>query len=486
MSGNNTEIIQPAVNNGAGEVRITDAGLSSGAGTPIITIESLQRYVEAERSRNRHALLWTSTLFLFVVLLILVMFVSIGIHVLRRTRQTSQLVSGVRAATELQAEKLDGVADRVAQVAEIQNDVKRVVEGTEKNRAQQEKLVQSNLERFGQWVSSGNSREARAMVALEARLRQMEQAAIDREQEFLAFRKEYESRPAVAADTVEVVASAKSEVPQDAVPQEATVSSTQAVADVTGITEVDLADDVSSDEWMDTELASAEDLILGEIGAMEGRGPDGEISVVTFPNGDRYEGEFSDGLFNGWGVYYYHNGDRYEGGFRNDMKDGRGTYTSYNGDKYIGEFKHGMKHGRGSVMYMNGDRYVGEFLNDMQNGKGTIIYQNGNRYSGSFRNGLKGGNGVFRFDNGDVYKGEFKDDLRYGKGTYIYADGAKYIGEFSEGRRHGKGRYIYAGGEEYIGEFKDGRKEGSGACIYPNGMRIKGLWKNDKFLRRLN
>jgi len=479
--------------NGSHEVRVVDDGHSRGGPAPILTLESLQRYVESERSRTRHALLWTSTLFLFVVLLVLILFVSIGINVLRRTRQTSTLVENVRIATELYSAKLGGIEADLGEMADINAEIKGTFEIGETERIQREGLVRSNLERFGDWVEKGNAREVRAMRAMEERLRQMENKADSRVDELQLLENKYAGLKAVLARVTN--AAPQSVTGPDALPvaevggQDAVLSEDAGqegeMGEVPGQSVADVAEDAIPDDWLESELASAEDLILDEIGAVERRGQQGEISVVTFPNGDRYEGGFQDGLFSGWGVYYYHNGDRYEGTFRDDMKNGRGTFTYNNGDRYIGEFRTDMRHGRGSTMYMNGDRYVGEFRDDMKNGKGTMIYENGSKYAGDFRNGLKYGNGVFRFNNGDVYKGQFEEDLRQGKGTYLFAGGAKYIGEFARGSRDGKGRYIYEGGEEYIGEFKNGQKDGHGVCVYPNGVRLKGLWRQEKFIRSL-
>ena len=483
-----------SVGNDAHEVRVVDGGHSSGAPTPILTLESLQRYVESERSRTRHALLWTSTLFLFVVLLVLILFVSVGINVLRRTRRTSSLVQNVRIATEVHSAKLEGMEDSLKQMTDINAEIKTTVDNSEQQRVRRERLVRSNLERFGDWVEKRNAREMRALQAMEARLREMEDRSDDREDELSLLKEKYaglqvaltqatvvvqQRAPEPDAFAVAEAGGARPDLPEDA-------KRDAGPEEMPGRSAEDVAEESFPDDWLETELASAEDLILEEIGALEGSSRQEEISVVTFPNGDRYEGGFRDGLFDGWGVYYYHNGDRYEGTFSGDMKNGRGTYTYNNGDKFIGEFGNDMRHGRGSMMYMTGDRYIGEFSDDMKNGKGTMIYETGNKYAGNFMNGLKHGNGVFRFNNGDVYKGEYREDLRYGKGTYLYAGGSKYIGDFVEGSRHGKGRYIYEGGEEYIGEFKSGRKDGHGVCIYPNGLRLKGLWKQDKFVRRLD
>jgi len=52
--------------------------------------------------------------------------------------------------------------------------------------------------------------------------------------------------------------------------------------------------------------------------------------------------------------------------------------------------------------------------------------------------------------------------------------------------RHGKGRYIYPEGDEYVGEFKEGKRDGVAEWIYTDGRRIKGIWKEDKFVSHLN
>lgn len=55
--------------------------------------------------------------------------------------------------------------------------------------------------------------------------------------------------------------------------------------------------------------------------------------IHQFANGDRYEGEFRDGKFNGWGTYFHlannqFRGDQYTGQFLNGARHGAGRYTS--------------------------------------------------------------------------------------------------------------------------------------------------------------
>ena len=69
---------------------------------------------------------------------------------------------------------------------------------------------------------------------------------------------------------------------------------------------------------------------------------------MTFPNGDKYVGEFAEGLFHG-----------------------QGTYTLSNGQQYTGTWQEGKRHGQGTLTYPNGDTYVGAWQDDKRQGQGT-------------------------------------------------------------------------------------------------------------------
>ena len=49
---------------------------------------------------------------------------------------------------------------------------------------------------------------------------------------------------------------------------------------------------------------------------------------MTFSDGSRYEGAFSNGMLHGPGVMLYNTGDKYVGNFENDMMEGIGIYYS--------------------------------------------------------------------------------------------------------------------------------------------------------------
>jgi hypothetical protein len=132
---------------------------------------------------------------------------------------------------------------------------------------------------------------------------------------------------------------------------------------------------------------------------------------LKYPNGDTYNGEWSDNKRNGRGVFIFANGNKYDGEWRDDKKHGRGICTLANGNKYDGEWKDDNAHGQGIFTYFNGDEHQGEY-----------------------KNGKKNGHGVFTWANGCKHEGEYKDDKRSGHGTYTWSSGEKFVGEFENGR----------------------------------------------------
>jgi len=75
---------------------------------------------------------------------------------------------------------------------------------------------------------------------------------------------------------------------------------------------------------------------------------------IEYPSGDKYDGEFKGGKFNGLGTYTYGNGNKYVGEFKDDNFNGQGTFTTATGDKYEGEYKNGLPDGQGTATYLNG------------------------------------------------------------------------------------------------------------------------------------
>ena len=67
-----------------------------------------------------------------------------------------------------------------------------------------------------------------------------------------------------------------------------------------------------------------------------------------------------------------------------DCNNGQGTATWPNGEKYVGEFMSGKRHGQGTITTTSGYKYVGEWRRDMKNGPGTETFANGKKYVREF------------------------------------------------------------------------------------------------------
>ena len=97
-----------------------------------------------------------------------------------------------------------------------------------------------------------------------------------------------------------------------------------------------------------------------------------------------------------------------------DGYTGQGTYTfgkgKWEGDKYVGEYMNGLMHGKGTYTYANGDKYVGEYKDNMMHGQGTYTYASGAKYVGEWMNDMMHGQGTYTYADGTIEKGLWKND----------------------------------------------------------------------------
>lgn len=146
----------------------------------------------------------------------------------------------------------------------------------------------------------------------------------------------------------------------------------------------------------------------------------GTLEIHTELGTDRYEGNFTDGIFDGYGKYekMVTRSDRayYDGSWNMGVREGRGTYWDGKSDLYIGQWQDDMRHGRGSYFFglenwypnkhsehwlrENVENYSGEFVEDLYQGEGTYRWPNGQRFEGEFFANEKHGLGVFYYPTG--------------------------------------------------------------------------------------
>ncbi|KAL3641277.1 hypothetical protein CASFOL_016245 [Castilleja foliolosa] len=178
--------------------------------------------------------------------------------------------------------------------------------------------------------------------------------------------------------------------------------------------------------------------------------------VEFYSNGDFYEGEFHKGRCNGSGVYNYFVNGRYEGDWIDGKYDGYGIESWARGSKYRGQYQQGLRHGYGVYKFYTGDSYAGEWCNGQSHGVGVQSCGDGSCYIGEFKSGVKHGIGCYHFRNGDRYAGEYFGDKVHGFGVYYFANGHYYEGSWHEGRKQGYGTYTFRNGEARCGEWDNG------------------------------
>ncbi|KAJ8563637.1 hypothetical protein K7X08_032089 [Anisodus acutangulus] len=178
--------------------------------------------------------------------------------------------------------------------------------------------------------------------------------------------------------------------------------------------------------------------------------------VEVYSNGDCYEGEFHKGRCNGSGVYTFFVKGRYEGDWMDGKYDGYGIESWASGSKYKGKYRQGQRHGYGVYKFYTGDTYVGEWCNGQSNGIGVQSCSDGSCYIGGFKCGVKHGLGCYHFRNGDRYAGEYFGNKIHGFGVYHFANGHCYEGSWHEGRKQGYGIYTFRNAGTRCGEWASG------------------------------
>lgn len=202
----------------------------------------------------------------------------------------------------------------------------------------------------------------------------------------------------------------------------------------------------------------------------------GEKTVI---NQEKFNGQFSNGSRNGFGITNFTDGRKYEGNWVDGKYDGQGEYTWGNGEKYVGKFQCGLRSGKGIVIYNKGGRYNGQWKDDKKEGYGEYTFANGDKYAGNWVSGSRNGKGIMSCIDGRKYDVEWKDDKKHGWGEFTFSGGDKYVGEWKNGFRSGKGVQNYQIGSKFDGEWEDDKRHGYGEYTLVNGDRYEGQWLND-------
>ena len=123
----------------------------------------------------------------------------------------------------------------------------------------------------------------------------------------------------------------------------------------------------------------------------------------------------------------------YEGYFHNDKKHGKGKIKYIQtGDKYEGDFLDGLITGYGKYVWSNKCEYTGNFINGEMDGKGLFKWPDGCEYEGDYVKGIRKGIGKFTWSNGNSFKGVFKNGKPNGKGL-VLCNGVSFKAEYKNG-----------------------------------------------------
>ncbi len=182
------------------------------------------------------------------------------------------------------------------------------------------------------------------------------------------------------------------------------------------------------------------------------------------------------------GVRKYDDGSVYDGEFTYGEPNGMGTLTLSNGNKYVGQFQDGLRSGNGKMEYTNGDIFEGEWATDKKHGAGTYTWADGTKYVGNYFEGVMQGEGTITLKNGESYEGEWKAGVAHGEGTYSAVDGSTHRGKYKYGKREGSGVITWRSGDVFIGKWKDGKTSKTGSFQFMNGDRMMCIWEDGEMI----
>ena len=206
-----------------------------------------------------------------------------------------------------------------------------------------------------------------------------------------------------------------------------------------------------------------------------------QMKPVQFENGNVFYGQWNEDFeMEGYGKYFLTEEKVLAEGVweKGGLKYARIFFP--NGDYYEGEILNSVYNGKGKIIYQNGDEYTGQFVEGEKNGEGKIIFNDDKtEYTGNFVKNNFSGKGHMKWANGIEYDGNFNDNYLDGEGVLFNTDGEKYEGNFQKNVFHGKGKYTYFNRDEYEGDFEYGIRKGKGIYRNKYGLTFEGIWDNN-------
>ena len=144
----------------------------------------------------------------------------------------------------------------------------------------------------------------------------------------------------------------------------------------------------------------------------------------------QWTGNCEDGVASGQGTVVMNKNGKFifetNATYKNGKANGSGTSIISNGDKFVGEFKDGIREGYGTNYYSDGAKYSGNWSNQLINGWGKYESKDGKfYYVGEWKDGEFNGWGKIEVKGSAVYEGEYKNHKMHGKGIFINVESGK-------------------------------------------------------------
>ncbi|CAB3990000.1 alsin-like isoform X1, partial [Paramuricea clavata] len=195
--------------------------------------------------------------------------------------------------------------------------------------------------------------------------------------------------------------------------------------------------------------------------------PHGHGKLVWASTAQTYEGEFRNGLYNGFGRMIF------------VLNASAGV-----AEEYKGEWKDGMMHGQGEMSYSDKQVYIGHWMHNVRHGHGvlrmgTMTSPTPSIFTGNWDNDKRSGFGVMDdIMRGEKYMGMWDNDARSGNGLIVTLDGIYNEGRFSLNKLMGQGILLCHDNTKFEGDFcGDAQVNGKGVLTMPNGDRIEGTFQ---------
>ncbi|KDO35168.1 hypothetical protein SPRG_00014 [Saprolegnia parasitica CBS 223.65] len=111
--------------------------------------------------------------------------------------------------------------------------------------------------------------------------------------------------------------------------------------------------------------------------------------TMKYASGNVYEGDWVDGKKAGKGtMHWFDAAETYDGDWLDDVQHGAGVHVwktkEKRGNRYEGEFANGVRDGYGVFYYANGARYEGHWEDNVKHGLGLFFFEDGTIYEGEF------------------------------------------------------------------------------------------------------